>query len=166
MTSAAGMPVNKKELFFPCISANGALFVSRNWLQPSALLAIRLFRGEIAMRFGNAVVFFLAGAILVGGSISGDDTKPTKTKGQLPPGFNKLNLTEDQKNQIFKIQGTYKKKISALRKQIEELRDKQKTETFNVLTKDQKAKLLGAGGSGDTRDKKVKKDKVSSSTDK
>jgi Spy/CpxP family protein refolding chaperone len=107
------------------------------------------------VRYCNAAVFFLAGAILVGGTISGDDTKPTKTKGQLPPGFKKLNLTEEQKKQIFGIQSTYKKKIAALKKQIEELQDKQKSEIFNVLTKEQKAKLLGAD-TGDTKDKKGK----------
>jgi hypothetical protein len=94
----------------------------------------------------------LAFALLLGTAVSGDDTKPPK--GTLPPGFNKLGLSDKQKSDIFAIQAKYKKQIAALRKQIEQLREKQKTDTFAVLTKEQKAKLLGAGS--DTKDKKDK----------
>jgi hypothetical protein len=95
------------------------------------------------MRHVRNTLVILALGLGLALSASGDDTKPPK--GTLPPGYNKLALSDKQKSEIFSIAAKYKKQIAALRKQIEQLREKQKTETFNVLTKDQKAKLLGAG---------------------
>jgi Spy/CpxP family protein refolding chaperone len=113
------------------------------------------------VRLRNTVLFLLALGLLFGGTLSGGDKKPTKTKGQLPPGYKKLNLSDEQKTKIFGIQASYRKQVAALKKQLEDLQDKQKEEVFNVLTRDQKAKLVGAGSTDNPKDKagKDKKDK-------
>jgi hypothetical protein len=110
---------------------------------------------DASVKYFYALLGFVVASLLVGAALSGDDKKTTKSKGTLPPGFKKLNLTDDQKSKIFAIQSSYRKQITALQKQIDDLKDKQKEEVFKVLTRPQKEKLLGAGTS-DSKDKAVK----------
>ncbi|QDV51475.1 hypothetical protein [Gimesia fumaroli] len=77
---------------------------------------------------------------------SAKDTKETKTtrkksKGRVPPHYGKLNLTQEQKNKIYAIKAGYKTQIDSLKKQLEELNNKQKTDCETVLTPEQKANL-------------------------
>ncbi len=95
------------------------------------------------MKHLGSLVAVLAIALLFGGLLPGDEKKPTKTRGQLPAGWKKLDLTASQKEQIYKISADYREKISALRKQIADLEEKRRGEMFQVLTAKQKAKLAG-----------------------
>jgi len=70
-----------------------------------------------------------------------EDGSGVKIKGFLPANFKKLGLSEDQKQQIYRIQGTYREKIAALDKQKAELKKQEKAEVAKVLTPAQQARL-------------------------
>lgn len=101
-------------------------------------------------------IALLAVALLV----SGGATQEKKAKGQLPPGWGKLDLKADQKAKIYDIQASYKDKIGNLKKQIQELETQQRAEMAKVLTEEQRELLrkLTIGEGGKT-DKKPKADK-------
>jgi hypothetical protein len=103
------------------------------------------------------VVALLAGSMLFGG----DDKPAAKVKKTLPKNWSKLGLTPEQKTKIQGIQVEYQTKISALKKQIEELQKKEHTEMVKVLTKEQKAKLteLTLGEENPKEEKKPAPDK-------
>jgi hypothetical protein len=69
-----------------------------------------------------------------------DDT-PVKVKGQLPQNWGKLGLSDQQKQEIYKIQGKYKAEIDKLEAKIKGLQDSRLKEMRTVLTADQKKKL-------------------------
>src|SRR5437868_2992897 len=62
-------------------------------------------------------------------------------KGQLPKYYSKLGLSDDQKQKLYAIKGTYSPKIEGLTKQINTLKAQQKAEQERVLTDDQKVAL-------------------------
>jgi Spy/CpxP family protein refolding chaperone len=109
-------------------------------------------------------------ALFLGGGSLGQDKKtddkkdpPTKLKGQLPPNWKKLGLTDAQVQQVYKIQADYDVKINALQEQIKKLKGEEKGELMKVLTEAQKARLKeiteGKGGESTTPPKPdVKKD--------
>jgi Spy/CpxP family protein refolding chaperone len=77
-----------------------------------------------------------------------DPTKPKDTKdhapkmrGQLPQGWGKLGLTDEQKQKIYSAQSKFREKIDGLQKQITDLRDQEKKDMESVLTDAQKARL-------------------------
>ena len=53
----------------------------------------------------------------------------------------KLGLSEDQKQSVYSTQAKYKKELDDLKKKMDDLKDKEKKELEDVLTKEQKAKL-------------------------
>ncbi len=67
-----------------------------------------------------------------------------KAKGQLPSGWGKIGLSDDQKNKIYDIQSKYHAKVEELEKQIREAKDKMVKERAAVLTAEQKTKLRDA----------------------
>lgn len=69
--------------------------------------------------------------------------KKKEAGGRLPPYYRDI-VTEEQKEQIYGIQGKYADQIAALQKQLDDLRDKQTAEIESVLTPEQKAKLAQA----------------------
>ncbi len=69
------------------------------------------------------------------------DDPPTKAKGVLPPNWKKIGLSDDQVQQIYKIQGKYNEEIDKLDAKIKELRAARDKEMKGVLTADQKKKL-------------------------
>jgi len=79
-----------------------------------------------------------------------------KVKGQLPQGWGKIGLTDDQKQKIYATRATYKTKIDALKQQVTTLQSKEKAELEKILTEDQKTairRLLlekGPKAAGDT----------------
>ena len=73
-------------------------------------------------------------ALLVTSGVS----QEKKTKGQLPPGWKKLDLSKDQVIKIYDIQGKYKAKIRDLEKQIADLKIAERTDMAAVLTPEQK----------------------------
>jgi hypothetical protein len=69
------------------------------------------------------------------------DPPPPPPKGQLPPNWKKIGLTDDQVKKIYTVQGEYHAKISALEEQIKALRAEQFKKEIEVLTDAQKARL-------------------------
>lgn len=64
-----------------------------------------------------------------------------KAKGQLPPGWSKLGLSDEQKQKIYDIQAKHKTKIDDLEKQIKDAKDQLRKDELAVLTEAQKKKL-------------------------
>jgi TolA-binding protein len=108
----------------------------------------------MSQRFASTVVaaslaLALGTQLLVESTVGQEKSasKPTPTKvskklsGRLPPHYGKLGISSEQRTEIYGIQATYKKQITDLQKQIDELREKQGTEVTGVLTSDQKKKL-------------------------
>jgi hypothetical protein len=86
----------------------------------------------------------LAVGLLAGGFLMGDDKKPddpAKVKGKLPAHFKKLGLSDQQMQQIFKIEASYAEKIDAAKKQLADLVAAQHHDVDNVLTDEQKTHL-------------------------
>ena len=85
----------------------------------------------------------LAVAVVAGGWLMGDDKKPDdpKLSGHLPAHFKKLGLSDKQIQDIYKIEATYKDKIDALQKQIDDLKKTEHADVENVLTDAQKTAL-------------------------
>jgi hypothetical protein len=87
----------------------------------------------------------LAVGLLAGGFLMGDDKKPdeptTKLKGKLPAHFRKLGLSDQQMQQIFKIEAGYTDKVEALQKQLVDLKKAEHQEIDAVLTEEQKTHL-------------------------
>lgn len=92
-----------------------------------------------------AVALIAAGSPFVTGQEKGKDGKPkepaAKLKGFLPANWAKLGLSEDQKQKVYETQAKYKKELDELRKKMDDLKDKEKKDLEEVLTKEQKAKL-------------------------
>lgn len=71
-----------------------------------------------------------------------DEPKPqAKLRGTLPPNFRLLGLTEEQKQQIYRIQNDYDAKIAALEAQIKKLKTEERQAIEKVLTDAQRARL-------------------------
>lgn len=91
----------------------------------------------------------LVGVVVLSGGVVGQDAKketkkadpPTKVKGTLPPNWGKIGLTNDQKQEIYKIQAKYKAEIDALEAKIKGLKGTRDMEMKAVLNPDQKKKL-------------------------
>jgi hypothetical protein len=64
-----------------------------------------------------------------------------KTRGQLPQGWAKLGLSDEQKQKIYDVQAKAKAKIEDLQKQIDAAKDQQRKDELAVLTDAQKKKL-------------------------
>jgi Spy/CpxP family protein refolding chaperone len=69
------------------------------------------------------------------------DDPPAKAKGVLPQNWGKIGLTDDQKQEIYKIQGKYNGEIEKLEAKIKELKGTRDKEMKAVLNADQKKKL-------------------------
>jgi Spy/CpxP family protein refolding chaperone len=92
-----------------------------------------------------AAAFIAVAVPLVEGQ---DPTKPKDTKdpapkmrGQLPQGWGKLGLSDEQKQKIYSAQSKFREKIDGLQKQIADLRDQEKKDMESVLTDAQKTRL-------------------------
>ena len=91
-----------------------------------------------------SMVALLGGLLVLSTGVIGQDKKddqPVKAKGMLPQNWNKIGLSDDQKQAIYKIEGKYKREIDKLDAQIKELKGKRDKEMKAVLTEDQKKKL-------------------------
>jgi Spy/CpxP family protein refolding chaperone len=84
------------------------------------------------------LVLALFGLISVG-TIVGQDK--AKARGQLPQGWAKLGLSDEQKQKVYEVQNKFKAKIEDLQKQIEQAREQQRKEELAILTDAQKKKL-------------------------
>lgn len=73
-----------------------------------------------------------------------DKTKvepPVKAKGVLPTNWGKLGLSDDQKQQIYKIQNKYDDEIDKLDAKIKDMKAARTKDMRGVLTADQKKRL-------------------------
>jgi hypothetical protein len=77
-----------------------------------------------------------------------DDKQPAKLKGQLPPFYKKLGISEEQEQKIFKVRAENKKKLAELKAEIQRLQKKERADCEAVLTP-QQLKLLMALRSGE-----------------
>jgi Spy/CpxP family protein refolding chaperone len=84
-----------------------------------------------------------------------DDTKPSsRLRGQLPPNYRQLGLSEEQRQSIYKIHNEYADKIDELEKQIEKMKNERNRAYGKVLTKAQRDRLEEIQkGKSDTNDK-------------
>jgi hypothetical protein len=110
-----------------------------------------------------ALVCVTLAVLWAGQGLSGEKDPPVKAKGQLPPNWKKLGLSADQVQKIYGIQTEYRTKVQKLEAEIKQLRQRERSEMFQVLTDDQKAKLrkILEGSPPEVKDKApaVKKDK-------
>src|SRR5207249_5166517 len=111
---------------------------------------------------GTLVVVLAAGGTL----LLGQDTKdaPGKVRGQLPPSWGKLGLTDKQKQTVYRIQSDYRKKIEPLDKKIQDLRKQERAELLKVLNDEQRTRLKEiisskTGGDAPPKDGESSKDK-------
>jgi uncharacterized small protein (DUF1192 family) len=87
------------------------------------------------------------------------EKKETKSKGQLPANWGKLGLTDEQKVNIYKVQGEFKEKIDKLREEIKMLEAERQRKMAAQLTDDQKKKLAELAGIEDPKGKEKAKEK-------
>lgn len=80
----------------------------------------------------------------VGNSQSQEKKETPKVKGQLPAGWKALDLTAAQKEAVYKIQSEYREKIEKLEDEIKKLKGEQTKKVNDVLTPEQKKKLIDA----------------------
>ena len=76
-----------------------------------------------------------------GGSSGQDAKSDSKARGQLPAKWNKLGLTDQQKQKVYSIQSSYRAKVQDLEAKIKDLRKHERTEMEAVLTDAQKTRL-------------------------
>lgn len=91
----------------------------------------------------------LAGSALLGtllllssNGVLSQEKKEGKTKGQLPSGWSKLDLTAAQKEEVYKINREHKDKVDKLRAEIRKLDDEYAKKRVAVLTDEQRKKLI------------------------
>lgn len=86
---------------------------------------------------------------------------PPDAEHRVPAYFGALNLTDAQKESIYKIQGKYHPQIQEIEKKADALREKQKSEIEDVLTAPQKKALTEARKAAADRRKAAAKAKES-----
>lgn len=69
------------------------------------------------------------------------EAKEAPVKGRLPNHFGKLDLTDDQRQSIYKIQDKYDSEIDQLEAKLQELKNLRQKEIEGVLTKEQQSRL-------------------------
>jgi Spy/CpxP family protein refolding chaperone len=84
------------------------------------------------------VVVAVFSAVTAGTTIGQDKGK---AKGQLPQGWAKLGLSDEQKTKIYEVQAKHRAKIEELEKQIKAVREQMYKDQVDVLTDAQKARL-------------------------
>jgi hypothetical protein len=89
----------------------------------------------------RATVCILTLLLLVTGGAVGQDAKAPSRGRSLPQYWSRLGLSEDQKQEAYKIQSDYRSKIEALQAQIKDLQKKQSAALEKILTDPQKARL-------------------------
>lgn len=65
-----------------------------------------------------------------------------KAKGQLPPNWSKLGLSDQQKQEVYKTRAKYSDQIKKLQEQIDGLKADEKKDLDKILTSEQKKRLV------------------------
>jgi Spy/CpxP family protein refolding chaperone len=94
------------------------------------------------------------------GVLSQEKKEGGKTKGQLPQGWTKLDLTAAQKDEIYKINRDHKEKVDKLKEEIKKLDEEAQKKRVAVLTDEQKKKLVDLVA-GESKEKPKEKEKGS-----
>jgi Spy/CpxP family protein refolding chaperone len=119
------------------------------------------------MRFARVIAGCAMVAALALLSVSGvnsqdkKDKDTPKTKGHIPTGWGRLNLSPAQKQSIYTIGSDYQDKIKALQEEIRKLESERYKKMVGVLTAEQKKMLTD----GLTDDNPPAKDKAKDSKD-
>lgn len=110
------------------------------------------------MRIVFALALFAGIVCVSSSSLLSQDKKeaPKLTKGQLPANWGKLELTQDQKSAIYKVQAKYKEEIAKLQDTIKEKQLEERREMVKLLTPEQK-KMLEQLATGETTKEEPKK---------
>lgn len=97
--------------------------------------------------FRASMFALVGGMVLLVGGISGQDAKDeskkdeSKVKGFLPANWGRIGLTDEQRQQVYKIQSKYGAEIDKLDARIKELKVTRDQEMKTVLTPEQKKRL-------------------------
>lgn len=97
-------------------------------------------------------LFALAVLLVAGTATFAQEPKPAdpkvepkkeepKIRGQLPPYWRMIGLTEDQVQQVYRLQAKYNDEIDVLEAKIKELKEKMSKERLEVLTPEQLKRL-------------------------
>ena len=65
----------------------------------------------------------------------------SSSKNRLPAYYAQIGLKDEQRDEIYEIQDSYRKEIAALQKKLDDLREDMTDEIEDVLTRTQKTKL-------------------------
>src|SRR5580698_1743778 len=100
------------------------------------------FKGDRMKTFAVFLTMVIAVTGLTMAQSPGPDKAPDKkVKGQLPPGWKKLDLSAKQKADIYGVQAAYKSKIQELEMKIKSLKEEEHVEMVKLLTDKQKQEL-------------------------
>jgi hypothetical protein len=106
------------------------------------------------------VASLFAVALCVSGYLLGDDKntdkEPVIVKASLPRYFKQLGLNDRQKKQVFRVRAQYAAKIEELQRQIDALKEQEKTDLANLLTDAQKARLKELRSGTSSKDNEIK----------
>lgn len=101
--------------------------------------------------FRTSVLALVGGIALLTSGLSGQDAKKgsdakkdeatAKLKGFLPQNWAKIGLTDDQKQQVYKVQSKYAAEIEKAEAKVKELKGSRDQDMKAVLSADQKKKL-------------------------
>jgi hypothetical protein len=104
------------------------------------------------MKYVRVAVVLLLGLVLLGAVHGQDEDKSTKevkdkdkpsekVRGQLPTYYKRLDLRADQRDKLLRLRASYRAKVAALRKQIDDLRAEESKALEKVLTPQQLKRL-------------------------
>ena len=60
-------------------------------------------------------------------------------RGRIPNGFGKVGVTDKQREEIYRIQAQYREEVRQLQQELDDLKEREYLEVYDVLTDDQKA---------------------------
>jgi Spy/CpxP family protein refolding chaperone len=104
------------------------------------------------------VALLAALAVLSSGGLTGQEKKAIK--GGLPPWWDKLDLTEAQRDEILKLNAEYKAKTDKLEQEISRLRAELARKRVTVLTDEQRKKLVDLVATDSLKEKPAEKGKA------
>ena len=87
------------------------------------------------------IVAFAWVTIVCSFSLAQEKKEAPSKRGQLPPNWSKLGLSEEQKAKVYSIQAEFKSKIEEVKKQLEDLQKQERRALEGVLTPAQKSRL-------------------------
>lgn len=89
----------------------------------------------------------------------GPESAKTAAKGKLPPGWDRLDLTDAQRAEVIKLMAEYQPKIDELQQELGRLRAELARKRVAVLTDEQKKKLADAFAAEPKKDNSKEKDR-------